>query len=124
MNGDEELMFGITRREAVEDGWVTFVTDEAKREGFVVPVAIAMTVYADCVLVPEGAKGQKVTERIQEIIRMLWRVVSRSRPGTADLLFVVTVGNDDTGPKAVTLKAVLGILDGTEGITVVYPHEH
>lgn len=120
------LIFSYTRAQALADGVLVDVTDQAKEAGFVIPVALTAAAWAEYVRVPEGVPGQDERGRLWDVLTMLRFAIRRDVTGSPELHFQLHVRNDgsDGEPPLVTLKAVCGPNDdGSPCITVMLPEE-
>lgn len=125
MNDEFELIHSYSRKQAVEDGVLTDVSEPAREAGIAIPVAVTAAVFQNYVRVPDGVTAQDEAGRLWDVLWMLRWAISRHREVEGDtLLFTVFVRNDDTEPKPVKLKAV--VHPGDEGepvVTVLMPDE-
>lgn len=120
------LVFSYTRVQAIADGVLVDVTATAAEAGFVIPVAVTATVWAECVRVPDGVAGQDERGRLWDVLSMLRFAIRRQAGGEPELLYQLHVRNDtaEGDPPLVTLKAVCGPNDdGSPCITVMRPDE-
>jgi hypothetical protein len=120
-----DIVFAYTRAQAIADGVLIDVSDTAKEAGFVYPVALTSTVWAECVEVPEGVEGQDEAGRLWDVLNMLRFAIKRSGPGS-ELRFSLHVRNtnDEGEPPLVELKAVCGPNDDASPcLTVMLPDE-
>lgn len=122
---DVPVIYGYSRRQAVEDGVLVAVPEATAAEAsFRYPVAMTAEVWGDCVEVPDGVECQDEAGRLWDILWMLSRAILRSSRGTggSDIRFSVYVRNDNRGPKETALKAVCGPGDAGEPVlTIMYP---
>jgi hypothetical protein len=119
-----DLVFGYTRSQAIEDGVLVDVTTTAREAAINHPVAVSQAVWCRCVEVPDGVQGQDEAGRLWDVLWMLRDAIGRAKPGTRIILYQVSVRNDNRRARAVTLKAVCGPADdGSPCITVLLPEE-
>lgn len=120
----EELIFAYTRRQAIEDGVLIDVTERAKEAGFRVPVALTSAVWAECVAVPDGTEGdQDEAGRLWDVLWMCRAYASRN-VAERELLFHLSVKQQDGKPETVMLKAAVGPDDDTSPcVTIMLPDE-
>lgn len=122
MNNDN-LIFAYTRAQAIADGVLVDVSEMAKEAGFKYPVALTCTVYGQYVEVPAGVTGQDEKGRLWDILMMLRWAAAKSQ-GESEILFQLSVRNDDRKAQLVTLKSICGPNDdATPCITVMLPDE-
>ena len=74
-----------TRADALRDGVLVDVTEQAKQTGFKIPVAITSRV-AEIVEPPEERTGQSWEGRLHDLLSMLFFRI-RQAPDTSDLIF-------------------------------------
>jgi hypothetical protein len=116
-----EVISIYTRKQAIEDGVLVDVSSLAREAGIKCPVALTRTVWDQYVEVPAGVQGQDLNGRLWDILFMFRFHAKR---GGSDLLFKLSVRNDNRAPKPVTLKAVCGPGDDLEPvITILNPEE-
>ncbi|WP_419783510.1 DUF6573 family protein [Maridesulfovibrio sp.] len=62
------VIFSYTRKQAIEDGNLIDVTEQAKETGFKVPVAVSLNLYERYITPPKGleGEGQSVTGRLHD----------------------------------------------------------
>ncbi|MCY3803499.1 MAG: hypothetical protein OXG06_03720 [Gammaproteobacteria bacterium] len=124
-------IFTYTRAQALEDGVLIDVTEEAKPAGFVLPVALTATVWADCVA---WSEADSLEQCHQDESARLWDVLFmaainiKSRAGSASSLVYaidrVKRGDDTSEATAVQLKLVIGPGDDSEPVvTIMQPGE-
>lgn len=119
------LIFSYTRAQAIADGVLVDVSEPAKEAGFVIPVAMTATVWAEYVRVPNGVVGQNESGRLWDVLTMLRHAIRRGNGGS-ELLFQLLVRNDNVEqePPLVALKAVCGPGDDPSPcVTVMLPDE-
>jgi hypothetical protein len=121
----EDLIFTYTRRQAIADGVLIDVSEIAREAGFVIPVAVTCGVWAECIRVPEGLRGQDETGRLWDVLMTLGFAIHKRGDGDR-VHFAVHVRTHDTEgtPPLVPLYALCGPGDDAEPvITVMLPHE-
>nr|WP_319760509.1 DUF6573 family protein [Maridesulfovibrio sp.] len=52
------VIFSYTRKQAIEDGNLIDVTEQAKQNGFKVPVAVSLNLYERYITPPKGLEGE------------------------------------------------------------------
>lgn len=126
-SAEEAVIFEYSRRQAIEDGVLVDVSAMATEAGFLVPVAITATVYAEIVSPDEAARaiGQSPNGRLWDLLFLLL-VRAKTLGPTDDLSQTTyTMRVAEAGKsRDVTLKAVIGPGDEREPvITVMFPWE-
>lgn len=122
-NDDPPLLHTYTRAQAIQDGVLIDVTQAASQTGIKTPTAVSAAVWDRYVSVPKAAGWQNETGRLHDILTML-RYAIQEENHDPDLLFSVSVQNDQRAPRAAQLKAVTGQGDrGEPVITVMLPQE-
>ncbi len=119
-----ELVYGYTRRRALEDGFQVDVSATAKEAGIRFPVFLNRAVWDRYVTVPPGVRPKDERGQLWDIVGML-RCQLRNANGDT-VLFRLYVRNDNRRPRLVTLKAQVGPLDmdnPAPAITVMLPDE-
>lgn len=118
-----EVIHAYTRAQAIEDGVLIDVTENAREAGFKLPVALTAAVWSRFVIVPEGVIGQDLGGRLWDVLWMLSCAVRRSGGGS-HLFYSLYVRNTNRRPKLVTLKAICGAGDdGEPVVTIMLPEE-
>ncbi|WP_321402591.1 DUF6573 family protein [Maridesulfovibrio sp.] len=66
------MVYSYTRKQAIEDGNLIDVTEQAKETGFKVPVAVSLNLYERYITPPKGleGEGQSVTGRLHDLFSM------------------------------------------------------
>jgi hypothetical protein len=124
---DEGLEFisTYTRAEALSDGTLIDVTEDARKAGIQIPTALTRAVWNEYVaLTPAAVKaGNDIEGRRWDVLWMLRCAVLRT-PNESELHFQLYVVTDRIEPSQVTLKAILKPGDdGETVITVCLPDE-
>ncbi len=117
----EDLIYVYTRAQAIEDGFLIDVSDEARTGGcgYTVPVAITSAAWVEAVKVPRSNKVQTESGRLHDVLWVLRCALKRAPDGTTQLDYRLKVGR-----KLVALKALSGPGDkGEHVITIMLPHE-
>jgi hypothetical protein len=121
------LIHAYTRKQAIADGVLIDVTEAARDEGFVYPVALTAAVWAECVRVPPGVTGQDEAGRLWDILWMLRHAIRANKgQGGSELRFSLLVRNDESKstPPLTELNSVCGPGDdGTPCLTLMLPEE-
>ena len=95
MKKDDVVIFSYTRAEAIADGVLIDVSEQAKQAGFCYPVAVTAGVWAECVAVPEGAAGRDETGRLCDRAQHASGSPARKRGDGERVDFAVHVQNDN-----------------------------
>ena len=66
-----DVVYSYTRKQAIEDGVLIDVTEQAKEAGFKIPVAITSSLWYGHV-VPKDIPGQSVEGRLHDVLWMLF----------------------------------------------------
>lgn len=118
-----EVIYAYTRAQALEDGVLVDVTAQAKEADITVPTAMTAAVWVKCVEVPTACPWQDEAGRLWDVLWTLRHAIGLMKR-ESELRYVVSVQNDDRGPKEVKLKAVCGPGDdGEPVITIMLPEE-
>lgn len=118
-----EVIYQYTRAQAIEDGVLIDVSENAREAGIIFPTAVTAAVWAECVTVPKTAECQDEIGRLWDILTVLRFSIRQSRGGR-EIAFTVAVQNDSHKPQPVQLKALCGPGDSAEPvITIMLPHE-
>ena len=66
------LIFSYTRKQAIEDGNLIDVTEQAKETGFKVPVAVSLNLYERYITPLSGleGEGQSIEGRLHDLFTM------------------------------------------------------
>lgn len=115
-----ELIYSYSRRQALEDGVLLDISQDAKESGFKVPVAVSDNLYHQYIKPPEGleGEGQSLRGRLHDVLHML-RVAIASNKNEPMLFFEVLflmhhghhekvmlfaeIGPDDDGKACMTI---------------------
>ncbi len=124
VKGEAEYVSAYTRENAILDGILIDVTEEAVEAGFKVPVAITRAVYDAYVAVPEKASWQDERGRLWDVLWMT-RIAAKIRgKGNSQIPVDLLVQNEPIGPMPVELKAVASPDDhGNMALTIMLPSE-
>ncbi len=114
-----------TRAQAIDDGVLVDVTKTAQEAGFLYPVALSASVWAQYVAVPEEVSWQDEQGRLWDILSMLRYAITQVKGGSPLCMFELLVQNTAfVAPVKVQLKSVCGPGDTAEPvITVMLPGE-
>jgi hypothetical protein len=119
---DADLIHAYTRAQALEDGQLVDVTDNARQVGLTFPVAVTAAVYGLCIEVPRTRKGiEDVGGRTHDIVWLLRCAICRAGGGRR-VDFVVSCSTR-TGRRNIRLKALCGPGDAGEPVITVMCHD-
>ena len=126
-NGNNNIVFIYSRREALEDGIQLDVSKTAKEAGIKFPVFLTRSVFDQFVAVPSGVTDQDEAGRLWDIICMTRYAIRRARADASRLPVELYVRNtNEESPELVTLVAECGPLDFDDprpAITIMLPDE-
>ncbi len=118
------IIYSYTRAQALEDGVLIDVTEEAMASGFKIPVAVGDNLFHRYVVPSEDLKeGQSMEGRLHDVFEMLKAAASMRWDGSRvlfDVLFLMSPGKLDQ----VKILAVVG--PGDEGepvLTICLPED-
>jgi len=123
MDKDWLIISCYTREQAIEDGVLIDVTEEAKRIGFKVNTCVTDHLYAEYVVPPAGleGEGQSVTGRLQDLLfRTLIAASTMERTDRVEyvVLFLMKPGQWEK----VRILAIMGPGDQREPVlTIMLP---
>lgn len=110
-----EMIFGYSRKQAIEDGVLVDVSEMAREAGFTFPVAITEKVWHEYIVNEE--EGQSTEGRLWDTLWMLRMAIRKG--GGSTITYSVLYGD-----KIVKLKAVCGPGDDFKPvITIMLPNE-
>lgn len=121
------IIHSYTRADAIADGVLIDVTNEAREAGFKVPVALTAEVWNDCVTwTAEDSKRQVLQDEAGRLWDVLWMAFVAARRATGDRvsfqLYRVPRGGRGCSPRLTTLQLHIGPGDELEPvITVLLP---
>jgi hypothetical protein len=119
------IIYAYPRVQALADGVLVDVTQQARRTGFIVPVAMTAACWTKCVEIPPGVPGQDLGIRLSDLLELLR--LSRNRlenRGKPQMNFKVRVRTAVDRIETVELKAVFGPGDaGERVVTIMLPGE-
>ena len=126
---DWNIVYAYTRAQALADGVLVDVTEDAKQFGFKVPVAITANLLNLYVKASEGliADGQSTEARLRDVLMVLLYKIKQQRPNTDRITFKVRFAMGPTHrniSRTVELTAVIG--PGDEGepvLTIMLPED-
>jgi hypothetical protein len=119
---DADLIHAYSRAQALEDGQLVDVTDNARQVGIKVPVAVTAAVFGLCIEVPPSRRRlEDVGGRTHDIVWLLRCAIRRSGGGRR-VDFVVSCSTR-AGRRNVRLKALCGPGDAGEPVITVMCHD-
>jgi hypothetical protein len=126
-----KVISSYTRAQAIEDGVLIDAGPMASEVGFIWPVALTSTVWADCVAWTDDDSQKQVHQdqsgRLWDVVYMASYAIRTSKDSGDRLLFqIYRVPRDGHSTKAVcmTLKLIIGPGDtGKPVITILLPNE-
>ena len=116
---DWNVIYSYTRAEAIEDGVLIDITDDAKATGFKVLTVISDKLYRQYVEVPTGLDrsfGQSRDGRLHDVL-VLALIAARSSKGTDRVYFKVDFLMEPGRSETVDIIAHIG--PGDDGISPV-----
>ena len=128
-----DIIFCYTRENAIDDGFLVDVTEEASETGFVIPVAISRAAWEDCVAWEKEDEDRKPYRNLQDesgrLHDVLWLAFLAAKNGAGDSIRYFRfnrIPRQGKGVKArlTTLKLHIGPGDqGEPVITIMLPDE-
>lgn len=119
------LIAAYSRAQAIEDGTLVDVTEQAKQAGIKAPVALTRSVWDRYVEMSPAAKeaGNDEIGRLWDVIWM-FRCAAVQAPNAAEVRYKLHVVTDSVKPSLVELKGMIGPGDDGEAvITILLPEE-
>ena len=112
-----DLIHAYTRAQAIDDGMLIDVTDEARTGGcgFTFPVALTAAAWEAAVTVPKSNRVQTESGRLHDVLWMLRCAIRSGQGNLSQTNYRLKVGR-----KLVSLKSICG--PGDDG-TIMLPHE-
>ena len=117
------LIYSYSRAQAIADGVLIDVTDEAKAHGFKVPVAITDHLFHGYVEVPDGleTEAQSVTGRLHDLLTLAM-IAARTSKGSDRAYFKVAFLMAPSRTETVQVIAHIGPGDTAEPVlTIMLP---
>lgn len=117
---DAEVVHAYSRANAIEDGVLFDITEQAKACGIVYPAAMTPGVWAEVICVPQGTASDCVAaedDRIAKLLSITMDAVQMS--GTRRAHFEYPGGVGGSEPKSVKLWAVLGPGDDARPVLTI-----
>jgi len=125
MGEDWNVIFSYTRKQAIEDGVLIDVTEQANQLGFKVNTCVTDHLYADYLVPPAGleGEGQSLEGRLHDLLfRTLIAASTHGAGGRVEfnVLFLMSSGKWTT----VNILAVMGPGDhGERVLTIMLPED-
>lgn len=119
-----DAIYSYSRANAIADGSLVDVTEQAQLMGFKVPVALTSSVWQDCVLWTGGACPDQ-TGRLRDVLWMAFNA-AKETDGNLCIFEVARVPRGDLSgaPSSVQLKMLIGPGDDPRPvITIMQPFE-
>lgn len=106
---DAELIYSYSRRQAIEDGVLVDISQEAQESGFKVPVAVSDNLFNGFINPPPGleGEGQSTRGRLHDVFEMIKVAVHSNKNESMlffDVLFLMQHGHQEK----VTLYCEIG----------------
>ncbi|HYW76195.1 MAG TPA: DUF6573 family protein [Gammaproteobacteria bacterium] len=125
------VIYSYSRAQAIADGVLVDVSDTAQEAGFVFPVAVTDTVWADCIAWSQRDNVEKrcyqdEPGRLWDVLHMARLAIEQASHGQVleYELYRVPRAEQARRPEPVKLKLVCGPGDDGEAvITIMFPHE-
>ena len=125
MAEDWNIIFSYTRKQAIEDGVLIDVTEQAAEIGFKVNTCVTDHLYGDYLAPPAGleGEGQSLEGRLHDLLFRTLIAAKASSTGDCvefDVLFLMSPGRWDT----VHVLAIMGPGDhGEPVLTIMLPED-
>ena len=128
---DAEVISVYTRKEAIEDGTLMDVTEQARNTGITVPVAVALGAWSTCVEWTEYDEEQygpgiPKKARLKNLLHIFYMAIKMSNNSMTDrIMFEVPYRDRETGKHYnAELVSVIGPGDTMDPvITIMFPWE-
>ncbi|WP_043640681.1 DUF6573 family protein [Desulfovibrio sp. TomC] len=124
-NEDFNVIYSYSRKQAIEDGILVDVTEEAKAHGFKVHTVVTDNLYHRYIEVPTGlqAEGQSTVGRLHDVL-VLALFAARSSKGTDRVYFKVDFLMEPGRSETVDIIAHIGPGDAAEPVlTIMLPED-
>ncbi|WP_338669393.1 DUF6573 family protein [Pseudodesulfovibrio methanolicus] len=121
-----ELIYSYSRKQAIEDGVLIDVTDQANETGFKVPVAISDHLYNGYIVPPDGldGEGQSISGRLRDVLLMTFYAAKVRWDGERVYFEVLFLMGE--GPRFEKVQCVAIVGPGDEGepvMTICLPED-
>ena len=116
-----ETIHSYSRAEAIEDGVLIDVTEEAQKAGFKYPVAVTAAVWGECLVPSDRCRhlGESERGRMWDMFTMLHWAIKAPQPGPCDEAnLTVKLGRQNYG-----LKSICGPGDTPEPVITIMMRE-
>jgi hypothetical protein len=118
------LIHSYSRSDAIRDGVLVDVTEQARETGFKIPVALTRAVWDEHVKVSPKVVAQDERGRLHDILFCLYVAIGKTGLDADTVSYQLYVRNTNGKPKLVNLKATCGPGDDlAPAITVLKPME-
>lgn len=118
-----EIIYSYSRRQAIEDGVLIDVTNQARKLGFVYPVAITAALMADIEDIPTHRQGKEtMASRLHTVLFSLLLAIKASKGNGREICWCVFL---QVGARPIyELKSICGPGDDAEAVvTIMRPDE-
>ncbi|OEU71027.1 MAG: hypothetical protein BA863_07725 [Desulfovibrio sp. S3730MH75] len=122
-----ELIHAYTRKQALEDGVLIDVTEQAKETGFKVPVAITANLYHQYIEPPDGldGEGQSVAGRLHDVLFLTFLAAKDRWDGSMVVIEPLFVMGEGARFEKVKCWVVIGPGDcGEPVLTIMLPEDY
>lgn len=117
------VISSYSRAQAIEDGVLVDVSQQAREAGFTVPVAMTDTLFHEVIVPDERAKCQDVSGRLWDVFSVL-KYHIRGKMNENKILFDVKFVMKEKQPRVIRMKALIGPGDTEEPcLTIMLPEE-
>ena len=122
---DFKVVYSYTRAQAIADGVLVDVTEQAKQSGFKLPVAIGDNLFNGYIVPPDGleGEGQSLEGRLHDVFEML-KAAASCRWNESRVMFDVIFVMAPRMIQKVLILAVAGPGDNGEPVlTICLPED-
>ncbi|TIH19262.1 hypothetical protein D0S45_03520 [Marinifilum sp. JC120] len=128
MSEDEfEVVYSYSRKQAIEDGVLVDVTEQAKETGFKVPVAITANLYHQYIEPPDDleGEGQSTRGRLHAVLLLTFLAAKDRWDGSMVEIEPLFVMGEGTKLEKVKCWAMIGPGDSGEPVlTIMLPEDY
>jgi len=116
---EPDLICSYTRAQALADGTLVDVTEDAKEAGFRIPVAVTAGVWAEINAIPENS-GEDVRGRLWDVLSVA-RMFAKAQPDESEFCFSVIMNRvvDGHRVKRLPLWTIVGPGDNCEPVLTI-----
>ena len=120
---NEEIICSYSREQALEDGVLVDVTDEAKKAGFKYPFAMTAEVWNVINSIPEEHSYESKAGRLWDVL-MLAMMRIRTLKTDTDLIMFEVILHNNMMHDTVELKLLIGPGDTVDPVfTLMFPNQ-